>query len=76
MSYRTLLHVFDAGTTNAHPYKDEVFEAYVKLFRSVVGLDFMFMGDNAEFTFLMIFFKMRIFVIKIVMANFVEMRNV
>lgn len=36
----------------------------------------MFMGDNAEFTFLMIFFKMGIFVIKIVMANIVELRNV
>lgn len=44
----TLLHVFDVGTVNAHRCREEVLEAYVKLFWGAVGLDFMFMNDNAN----------------------------
>lgn len=45
---RTPLHVFDAGTVNAHRYRDEILEAYVRLFRGAFGPDFMFMDDNAR----------------------------
>ena len=42
------LHVFDAGTVNAHNYKDEILEAYERLFRDAFGQDFMFMDDNVH----------------------------
>lgn len=44
----TPLHFFDMGTKNAHLYRDEVLEAYMRLFRGTVAPNFMFMNDNAN----------------------------
>ncbi|GFS81049.1 transposable element Tcb2 transposase [Trichonephila clavipes] len=43
---RTDLPFFDTGFVTAQIYKDDVLEPYVRLFRGVVGPDFIFMYDN------------------------------
>ncbi|GFT17690.1 transposable element Tcb2 transposase [Trichonephila clavipes] len=44
---RTDLHIFDAGSVNGTRYCNEILLPYVRLFRSVMGLQFLFMDDNA-----------------------------
>ena len=48
MDSRTPLHVFDADAVNAHRYREEILEAYVRLFRGAFGSDFIFKDDNAR----------------------------
>ncbi|GFT26149.1 transposable element Tc3 transposase [Trichonephila clavipes] len=47
MEGRTDLHFFDTGYVTAQRYRNEVLDPYVHLFRGAVGLDFIFMDDNA-----------------------------
>ncbi|GFV64134.1 transposable element Tc1 transposase [Trichonephila clavipes] len=44
---RTDLHIFDAGSVNGTRYCNEILFPYVRLFRSTMGLQFLFMDDNA-----------------------------
>ncbi|GFV10791.1 transposable element Tcb2 transposase [Trichonephila clavipes] len=44
---RTDLHIFDAGSVNGTRYCNEIFLLYVRLFRGAMGLQFLFMDDNA-----------------------------
>ncbi|GFX32105.1 transposable element Tc3 transposase [Trichonephila clavipes] len=44
---RTDLHIFDAGTINGTRYCNEILLPYVRLFRGAMGLQFLFMDDNA-----------------------------
>ncbi|GFW37482.1 transposable element Tcb1 transposase [Trichonephila clavipes] len=44
---RTDLHIFDAGSVNGTRYCNEILLPYVRLFRGAMGLQFLFMGDNA-----------------------------
>ncbi|GFV29846.1 transposable element Tcb1 transposase [Trichonephila clavipes] len=44
---RTDLHIFDAGSVNATRYCNEILLPCVRLFRGAMGLQFLFMGDNA-----------------------------
>ncbi|GFU91826.1 transposable element Tcb2 transposase [Trichonephila clavipes] len=44
---RTDLHIFDAGSVNGTRYCNEVLLPYVRLFRGAMGLQFLFMDDNA-----------------------------
>ncbi|GFW83664.1 transposable element Tcb2 transposase [Trichonephila clavipes] len=44
---RTDLHIFDAGSVNGTRYCNEFLLPYVRLFRSAMGLHFLFMDDNA-----------------------------
>ncbi|GFX00356.1 transposable element Tc3 transposase [Trichonephila clavipes] len=44
---RTDLHIFDAGSVNGTRYCNEILLPYVRLFRCAMGLQFLFMGDNA-----------------------------
>ncbi|GFT70064.1 transposable element Tcb2 transposase [Trichonephila clavipes] len=44
---RTDLHIFDAGSVNGTRYCNEILLPYVRLFRDAVGLQFLFMDDNA-----------------------------
>ncbi|GFW32236.1 transposable element Tcb2 transposase [Trichonephila clavipes] len=44
---RTDLHIFDAGSVNGTRYCNEILLPYVRLFRGTVGLQFLFMDDNA-----------------------------
>ncbi|GFX38015.1 transposable element Tcb2 transposase [Trichonephila clavipes] len=44
---RTDLHIFDAGSVNGTRYCNEIFLPYVRLFRGIMGLQFLFMNDNA-----------------------------
>ncbi|GFW94510.1 transposable element Tcb2 transposase [Trichonephila clavipes] len=44
---RTDLHIFDAGSVNETRYCNEILLPYVRLFRGAVGLQFLFMDDNA-----------------------------
>ncbi|GFV17814.1 transposable element Tc3 transposase [Trichonephila clavipes] len=44
---RTDLHIFDAGSVNGTRYCNEILLPYVRLFRSAMGLQFLFMDDNA-----------------------------
>ncbi|GFU73616.1 transposable element Tcb2 transposase [Trichonephila clavipes] len=44
---RTDLHIFDAGSVNGTRYCNEILLPYVRLFRGVMGLQFLFMDDNA-----------------------------
>ncbi|GFV25404.1 transposable element Tcb2 transposase [Trichonephila clavipes] len=44
---RTDLHIFDAGSVSATRYCNEIFLPYVRLFRGAMGLQFLFMDDNA-----------------------------
>ncbi|GFS67664.1 transposable element Tcb2 transposase [Trichonephila clavipes] len=43
----TDLHIFDAGSVNGTPYYNEILLPYVRLFRGAMGLQFLFMDDNA-----------------------------
>ncbi|GFU81818.1 transposable element Tcb1 transposase [Trichonephila clavipes] len=40
-------HVFDAGSVNGTRYCNEILLPYVRLFRGAMGLQFLFMDDNA-----------------------------
>ncbi|GFV89439.1 transposable element Tcb2 transposase [Trichonephila clavipes] len=44
---RTDLHIFDAGSVNGARYCNEILLPYVRLFRGAMGLQFLFMDDNA-----------------------------
>ncbi|GFT75620.1 transposable element Tcb2 transposase [Trichonephila clavipes] len=44
---RTDLHILDAGSVNGTRYCNEILLPYVRLFRGAVGLQFLFMDDNA-----------------------------
>ncbi|GFV14374.1 transposable element Tcb2 transposase [Trichonephila clavipes] len=44
---RTDLHIFDAGSVNGTRYCNEILLLYVRLFRGAMGLQFLFMHDNA-----------------------------
>ncbi|GFV64932.1 transposable element Tc3 transposase [Trichonephila clavipes] len=44
---RTDLHIFDAGSVNGTRYCNEILLLYVSLFRDAMGLQFLFMDDNA-----------------------------
>ncbi|GFW16093.1 transposable element Tcb2 transposase [Trichonephila clavipes] len=43
----TDLHIFDAGSVNGTRYCNEILLPYVCLFRGAMGLQFLFMDDNA-----------------------------
>ncbi|GFX72682.1 transposable element Tcb2 transposase [Trichonephila clavipes] len=44
---RTDLHIFDAGSVNGTRYCNEILLPYMRLFRGAMGLQFLFMEDNA-----------------------------
>ncbi|GFT23435.1 transposable element Tcb2 transposase [Trichonephila clavipes] len=44
---RTDLHIFDAGSVNGTRYCNEIYLPHVRLFRGAMGLQFLFMDDNA-----------------------------
>ncbi|GFX31437.1 transposable element Tc3 transposase [Trichonephila clavipes] len=44
---RTDLHIFDEGSVNGTRYCNEILLPYVRLFRGAMGLQFLFMDDNA-----------------------------
>ncbi|GFV43156.1 transposable element Tc1 transposase [Trichonephila clavipes] len=44
---RTDLHIFDAGSVNGTRYCNKILLPYVRLFRGAMGLQFLFMDDNA-----------------------------
>ncbi|GFS83891.1 transposable element Tcb2 transposase [Trichonephila clavipes] len=44
---RTDLHIFGAGSVNGTRYCNEILLPYVRLFRGAMGLQFLFMDDNA-----------------------------
>ncbi|GFU91445.1 transposable element Tcb2 transposase [Trichonephila clavipes] len=44
---RTDLHIFDTGAVNGTRYYNEILLPYVRLFRGAMGLQFLFMDDNA-----------------------------
>ncbi|GFW40860.1 transposable element Tcb2 transposase [Trichonephila clavipes] len=44
---RTDLHIFDAGSVNGSRYCNEILLPYVRHFRGAMGLQFLFMDDNA-----------------------------
>ncbi|GFV40323.1 transposable element Tc3 transposase [Trichonephila clavipes] len=44
---RADLHIFDAGSVNGTLYCNEILLPYVRLFRDAMGLQFLFMDDNA-----------------------------
>ncbi|GFV31193.1 transposable element Tcb2 transposase [Trichonephila clavipes] len=44
---RTDLHIFDAGSVNGTRYCNEILLPYVRLFRGAMGVQFLFMDDNA-----------------------------
>ncbi|GFV70153.1 transposable element Tcb2 transposase [Trichonephila clavipes] len=44
---RTDLRIFDAGSVNGARYCNEILLPYVRLFRGAMGLQFLFMDDNA-----------------------------
>ncbi|GFU59487.1 transposable element Tcb2 transposase [Trichonephila clavipes] len=44
---RTDLHIFDAGSVNGTRYLNEILLPYVRPFRGAMGLQFLFMDDNA-----------------------------
>ncbi|GFT46686.1 transposable element Tc1 transposase [Trichonephila clavipes] len=46
---RTDLHIFDADSVNGTRYCNEIILPYVSLFRGAMGLQFLFMDDNAPF---------------------------
>ncbi|GFX99180.1 transposable element Tcb1 transposase [Trichonephila clavipes] len=45
---RTELHILDRGSVTGDRYYDEVLLLHVRLFRGVIGPDFIFMADNAR----------------------------
>ncbi|GFV03858.1 transposable element Tcb2 transposase [Trichonephila clavipes] len=44
---RTDLHIFDAGSVNGTRYCNEILLPFVRLFRGAMGVQFLFMDDNA-----------------------------
>ncbi|GFV64036.1 DDE_3 domain-containing protein [Trichonephila clavipes] len=44
---RTDLHIFDAGSVNGTRFCNEILLPYVRNFRGAMGLQFLFMDDNA-----------------------------
>ncbi|GFX97897.1 transposable element Tcb2 transposase [Trichonephila clavipes] len=44
---RTDLHIFEAGSINGTRYCNEILLPYVRLFRGAMGLQFLFMDENA-----------------------------
>ncbi|GFW34584.1 transposable element Tcb2 transposase [Trichonephila clavipes] len=44
---RTNLHILDAGSVNGTRYCNEILLPYVRCFRGAMGLQFLFMDDNA-----------------------------
>ncbi|GFV72254.1 hypothetical protein TNCV_637161 [Trichonephila clavipes] len=44
---RTDLHIFDAGSVNGTRYCNEILFPYVRIFRCAMGLQFLFMDENA-----------------------------
>ncbi|GFV42050.1 transposable element Tcb2 transposase [Trichonephila clavipes] len=44
---RTDLRIYDAGSVNGTRYCNEILLPYVRLFRGAMGLQFLFMDDNA-----------------------------
>ncbi|GFS86316.1 transposable element Tcb2 transposase [Trichonephila clavipes] len=44
---RTDLHIFDAGSVNGTRYCNEILLPYVRYYRGAMGLQFLFMDDNA-----------------------------
>ncbi|GFU55813.1 transposable element Tc3 transposase [Trichonephila clavipes] len=44
---RADFHIFDAGSVNGTRYCNEILLPYVRLFRDAMGLQFLFMDDNA-----------------------------
>ncbi|GFV36718.1 transposable element Tc3 transposase [Trichonephila clavipes] len=44
---RTDLHIFDAGSVNGTHYCNGILLPYMRLFRGAMGLQFLFMDDNA-----------------------------
>ncbi|GFX33733.1 transposable element Tcb2 transposase [Trichonephila clavipes] len=46
---RTDLHIFDACSVNGTRYCNEILLPYVRLFRGAMGLQFLFMDDNAPY---------------------------
>ncbi|GFY11947.1 transposable element Tcb1 transposase [Trichonephila clavipes] len=44
---RTDIHIFDAVSVNGTRYCNEILLPYVRLFRGAMGLQFLFMDDNA-----------------------------
>ncbi|GFW29985.1 transposable element Tc1 transposase [Trichonephila clavipes] len=44
---RTDLHIFDAGSVKGTRYCNEILLPYVRIFRGAMGLQFLFMDDNA-----------------------------
>ncbi|GFW24113.1 transposable element Tc3 transposase [Trichonephila clavipes] len=44
---RTELYIFDAGSVNGTRYCNEILLPYVRLFRGAMGLQFLFVDDNA-----------------------------
>ncbi|GFS74435.1 transposable element Tcb2 transposase [Trichonephila clavipes] len=44
---RADLHILDAGSVNGTRYCNEILLPYVRLFRGAMGLQFLFMDDNA-----------------------------
>ncbi|GFV39990.1 transposable element Tc3 transposase [Trichonephila clavipes] len=44
---RTDFHIFDAGSVNGTRYCNEILLPYVRLFRGALGLQFLFMDENA-----------------------------
>ncbi|GFU26747.1 transposable element Tcb2 transposase [Trichonephila clavipes] len=44
---RTDLHILDAGSVNGTRYCNEILFPYVRLFKGAMGLQFLFMDDNA-----------------------------
>ncbi|GFT60100.1 transposable element Tcb1 transposase [Trichonephila clavipes] len=47
LGIRTDLHIFDACSGNGTRYCNEIVLPYVRLFRGAMGLQFLFMDDNA-----------------------------
>ncbi|GFU46875.1 transposable element Tcb1 transposase [Trichonephila clavipes] len=46
---RTDLHIFEPGLVNGTRYCNEILLPYVRLFRDAMGLQFLFMDDNAQY---------------------------
>ncbi|GFW20826.1 transposable element Tcb2 transposase [Trichonephila clavipes] len=46
---RTDLHIFDSGSVNGTRYCYEILHPYVRLFRGAMGLQFLFIDDNAPY---------------------------
>ncbi|GFX88324.1 hypothetical protein TNCV_1705451 [Trichonephila clavipes] len=44
---RADLHLFDAGSVNGTRFCNEILLPYVSLFRGAMGLQFLFIDDNA-----------------------------